>query len=273
MENYIIDSVINSGSFGTVKKAVDLRTNRHVAIKFLPLKRHDVPSVKNTNMINREIEIWSTLSQKKHPNILHLEEYHMGIENAAFVSEYCKRGTLADIQLKTNFNISEVKYIIKSVLNGLLYCHQLGILHSDIKPANILLSDDDNFKLCDFGHCQKNIHEFEGLWFRRGTPLYMSPEFYDHIEYGNNVDIWAVGILTYTLIFNKHPFFKKDDVVPPDFNNKSKFLEDLSLKSKSINIPENLAEKNTIDFLKKCLEYDKTKRLSCQEAIKHPFLN
>ena len=60
--NFVIGNVINSGSYGTVRKAVDIRTNEIVAIKSLPLKRHDIIESKNTNMINREIDVWSKLS-------------------------------------------------------------------------------------------------------------------------------------------------------------------------------------------------------------------
>ena len=266
INNFIIGNVINSGSYGTVRKAIDLRTNEIVAIKNLPLKRHDLIETKNTNMINREIDIWTKLSYKKHNNILHLKEYFWDKENVYFVSEYCQKGTLVNNQINKNFDLSEVKYIILSVLKGLLFCHQHDIAHSDIKPANILLADDNNLKICDFGHSQKNNFQYKGLFSKRGTPIYMAPELYDDCEYGNNVDIWAIGILTYMLIFNYHPFIKNYFV-----NSTFKDIKEMINVTK-FQKPPNIDE-TLLDFIKRCLEFDKTKRYTCEEALNHPFLD
>lgn len=268
INNFIIGNVINSGSYGTVRKAFDLRTNKTVAIKSLPLKRHDITPTKNTNMINREIDVWSKLSCKKHKNILHLEEYFQDSENIYFVSEYCQKGNLINIQSNKKFNIFEVKYITKAVLNGLLYCHQNNIIHSDIKPANILLSDDNNLKLCDFGHSQKNNFQYKGISARRGTPIFMAPELYcECIEYGKNVDIWAIGILAYMLFFNYHPFIN-------NYINNNISLNDLKNMINPIKFIKPLViDEIFLDFINHCLEFDKTKRFTCGDALNHPFLD
>jgi serine/threonine protein kinase len=264
--NFVIGNVINSGSYGTVRKAVDIRTNEIVAIKSLPLKRHDIIETKNTNMINREIDVWTKLSHEKHKNILYLKEYFWDVENVYFVSEYCQKGTLVNIQSNKKFDLLEVKYIIKSILSGILYCHKNDIAHSDIKPANILLSDDNNLKLCDFGHSQRNTSQYKGLLARRGTPVFMAPEIYDdYIEYGNNVDVWAIGILAYMLFFNCHPFIHNY------INATFKDIKDM-INIKKFKNPL-IIDDLFLDFIKHCLEFDKTKRYSCEEAINHPFLN
>lgn len=270
INDFIIRDIISSGSYGIVKKALDIRTDKHVAIKIMPLLRHDISPQKNNDLIKREIDNWTTLSIKPNKNILQLQEHFQDAENVYFVSELCSQGSLLNKtkQTKTNnININEIKTTIQSILKGISFCHENEIVHCDIKPANILLSDDNNWKLCDFGNSQRNKNEYDGLHSKRGTPFYIAPELFNetYIEYGSNIDIWAIGILTYYLIYDKHPLFNSKD----NFNIIKQKLQCCH------RLTWNLKDKDTslmIDFINKCIECDNKKRINSTDALNHPFL-
>lgn len=265
-KHFIMKDIIDSGSFGTVYRARYLKNNinKDNAVKIMPLKRHDINDYKNREIIHRELTNWQKVSGL--PNILKLEAFEIDNNIMFFISDYCSKGTLASINKTHEFSEREIKNIIKSVLTGIKSCHDNEIAHCDIKPYNILLSDDDQWQLCDFGNSKMNKSEYSGLFIHAGTPFYMSPEIFNKIEYGNNVDIWSVGILTFTLYFNGlHPF-------PNNLSNKGhkyiKFENNILWElDHALHISKELK-----DFIEKCLELDKTKRLNADEALQHPFL-
>jgi serine/threonine protein kinase len=261
IKNFIIKDVINCGNYGIVKKAIDTRISKNVAIKIMPLYRHDIPIKKNNELITREIDNWTTLSTQSNKNILQLNECFQDKENIYFVTELCSQGSLFNLNKK--FNINEIKIIIQSIVKGMFFCHEKEIAHCDIKPANILLSDDNNWKLCDFGNSQKNNHEYHGLHIKRGTPFFTAPELFSEsfTEYGNNIDIWAIGILTYYLLYNKHPLFdSKDD------------LNIIKNKMQCCHILKWDVNNEIYDFINKCIECDNKKRMNSFDALNHPFI-
>lgn len=100
----------------------------------------------------------------------------------------------------------EAKRIFKQLLTALSYCHRKSIAHRDIKLENILLDEDRNVKLIDFGFstCIPNDKKIKMFC---GTPSYMAPEIVMKLEYaGPPADIWASGVLLYALMNGKFPF-------------------------------------------------------------------
>lgn len=254
----MIGTVINSGRYGTVRSFFNKKLNKNVAIKILPKKRNDILDRKNSEMINREIIAWKELTGQK--NILELYDIFEDDENIYFMSEKCKDHNINELNV-FNLTDKEKKHISKSILNGIHQCHSRNYSHGDIKPANILMNENNIIKLCDFGNSLQTHHNNKGLFGFKGTPFYCSPEIMSRYnEYGKNIDIWSLGIIIYQFYhYNKHPFYTKGlcHILYID-NSKIEWEYDL--------------DKNTKDFILQCLNFDKDNRMNSEEALKHPFI-
>ena len=128
--------------------------------------------------------------------------------------EYCDKGNIYSAQsLKENglFELNECIFIVKNVLNGLNHIHSKNLIHRDIKAENILLISDPNkkepygfvTKICDLGFCREDDDNVKTFC---GTTSYMAPEIFKKNIYCNKVDIWAVGVLMYKMLFGDFPF-------------------------------------------------------------------
>ena len=226
---------LGKGAFGNVQLAIELKTDKKVAAKKIPTKILKDP--KQINFINNEILIsTTTLSDEKYlVKTLDLTE----IEGEKYmICEYCNGGDLYNYLHFYNkkyhhyFDEQIVKNIITQILKGLQSLHQNNIIHHDIKPANVLLSfendiDRDNFnmskctvKISDFG---LSNYQDNGENSIRGSPLYLDPNLFDRnvkletIE-NNKVDIWSLGIMAYELLFGVTPF-------EPNSNNRESMAD------------------------------------------------
>ena len=143
------------------------------------------------------------------------------------------------------------------------YIHEQRIVHRDIKIENILRSRDGSVRLADFGvsaFIEKNVDKIK--LENKGTPAYQAPEVYDGGVYNPFlVDIWALGITLYKLIFDQFPFMAQN-------------IKELSekIRKEEVQFPDN-ADKNLIDLIKKILQKDPEKRLSIDDILNHPWVS
>ena len=181
--------------------------------------------------------------------------------------EYCSLGSLRDV-IETRemaFTETQLKYICLSTLRGLVYLHNSGIVHRDLKAANILLNEQSQVKLCDFGISAKLSNEqTRRLKTTVGSPLWMAPEVIMEEKYDSKADIWSLGI---TLI-------ELAEGVPPYAHHST--LAVLRLIPK--NDPPKLEEperwsSDFNEFLDKCLQKDPTKRPSAIELLTVSYIN
>jgi serine/threonine protein kinase len=135
--------------------------------------------------------------------------------------------------------------------------HSKGIVHRDLKPENILMEDDKNIKLADFGFAVplKGGKSKQVL----GSPLYMAPEIISGKEYGSEVDIWAIGIISHILLSGYPPFFA---------NSKNGIFEAIqnSLPKISTSLPPECRQ-----MIEDCLHKDPSKRPSAQVLLTSEF--
>ena len=188
---YIFIKDLGNGGFGKVFLAKERVSNRFVAIKQLLTENKFLQE----NIIH-EIE---TVAKFENPNIVTF--YHHFREEGVFylVMEYCSGGSLRDkINSNTYTNTEAIDWVI-TLAESLRIIHKKGIIHHDIKPDNILFTQNGNIKIADFGVANKNM----------GTRSYMCPESFSWDFKSTNdprIDIYSLGVTLMELLTKKNPF-------------------------------------------------------------------
>lgn len=204
MNNYRLDKVLGQGSYAVVKLAEDKNSSQQVAIKiYEKYKLSDPRKMKN---VRREISILQIMD---HPNIIKLHQTIESSRQINLVMEYIGKTSLhAYLKAKVGKKLeeTEAKRVFRQIVKGISYCHAKNIVHRDLKLENILIDESGLVKLIDFGFsiC---IPKDKLLNIFCGTPSYMAPEIVSKKDYkGIHTDIWALGILLFTLLCGHFPF-------------------------------------------------------------------
>lgn len=193
---YVILNVLSDGAYGRVVRVRNEVTRKEYACKVI-LRSF----LKNSSMlftVEQELRVHSFL---KHKNIVNLEEIIYTDEAIYAIIEYCSHGDLYDFMVSNKQHKSFVRLhkIICQLAEALCYLHAKNIYHRDIKPENILLDENDNVKLCDFG-CICTISQQDASNVC-GTIGYMAPEMFDGKSYdAEKADVWAFGKTIYELL-------------------------------------------------------------------------
>jgi serine/threonine-protein kinase 24/25/MST4 len=176
------------GSYGSVYKARIIESSDIVAVKIIPLTEQD-----EMDSIQKEIAM---LRDCNHPNIVRYYGAWRAPDALWIAMEYCAGGSVSDIMHACNAPLEEavISYICAETLAGLVYLHALGRVHRDIKCGNILLTDNGEVKLADFGVAAQLTSTLSKRNTFIGTPHWMAPEVIQASQYDGKVDIWALGI-------------------------------------------------------------------------------
>lgn len=260
-EFYEIGETLGEGSFGSVRKGIQISTNQEVAIKTI-IKSY-VQRTDDTNAI-LEVEILRNLD---HPNILKIKEVIEDMRNYHIITELCTGGELfSKISLQKSLSESTVSLYMNQILSALSFCHDKGVLHRDIKPENMLFQfPDENspIKIIDFGVSDLNCNQ-KTLKFEQLTSIfYKAPEQFSNYCCDKS-DVWSVGVIIYLMLSGYLPFQGKNEK-KMEFSIKNSVL--------SFDSPEweNISE-FAKDLLTKILEKDPEKRLSAKDALLHPWI-
>ena len=216
LDRYIILDAIGSGGMGIVFKALQRSLERVVAVKILPC--HAVDSAEKVERFQREMRAVARLS---HPHVVQAIDAHESNGVYFFAMEYVAGCDLADLVLNQGSCTAEAAMeIIAQVAAGLEHAHQHGIVHRDVKPANILLSDDGVAKVLDLGLARTreqaqatadNQLTRDGL--AMGTVAYMSPEqAFDAKQADERSDVYSLGCTLYFLLHGR-PLFEVENGV------------------------------------------------------------
>ena len=169
-------------------KARIIESGDIVAIKIIPLTEQD-----EMESIQKEIAM---LRDCNHPNIVRYYGSWRAPDALWIAMEYCAGGSVSDIMHACNAPLEEsvISYICGETLAGLVYLHAMGRVHRDIKCGNILLTDNGEVKLADFGVAAQLTSTLSKRNTFIGTPHWMAPEVIQASQYDGKVDIWALGI-------------------------------------------------------------------------------
>ena len=192
---------IGKGSMGAVYKAKHVGLNRYVAVKLLPTVSDDQELVKRLLFEARAI------AKLEHPNIVQV--YDVGFQRGYFfmVMQLLKGETLeARIREAKKLPVHTALEIARDVAQGLAAAHEKGVIHRDVKPANIMLTEDGRARLTDFGLAQdvENPEEAPGIIV--GTPFYMSPEQWLGHKADERSDFYSLGVILFLAVTGRHPF-------------------------------------------------------------------
>ncbi|XP_069123059.1 maternal embryonic leucine zipper kinase-like isoform X1 [Argopecten irradians] len=253
---YHLRETIGSGGFAKVKLAYHALTGEKVAIKIMDKKSlgEDLPRVKT------EIEAMKVLC---HQHICKLFQVIETDTKFFMVLEYCPEGELFDyIVSKDRLEEDEARIFFRQIVSAVGYIHSQGYAHRDLKPENLLLDEDQNLKLIDFGLCAKPKGGMENhLYTCCGSPAYAAPELVSGKEYlGSEADLWSMGILLYALLCGYLPF---DDEKIPQLYRK--------IQSGKYDSPSWLSDESK-DLIALMLKVDPKRRITIQQLINHPWL-
>ncbi|MGE0190869.1 MAG: serine/threonine-protein kinase PknK [Planctomycetota bacterium] len=203
----LVEDEIGSGAFATVYRARDEVIGRRVALKVVERDRGP-EGERRARSVLREARLMGALSS---PHVVTLYRLHVADdESLVFEMELLDGGTLEQrLAEQGQLGESEIRYVVRGVLAALAAAHDQGVLHRDVKPANVLLGSGGAVKLADFGlgHLigQESLSSQEGSRLA-GTPAYMAPEVFAGRPASQASDLWSVGALLYRLLAGRLPF-------------------------------------------------------------------
>jgi len=209
ISHYRITDRLGGGGMGIVYKAIDVRLNRHVALKFLSPDLTRDPTAKE-----RFIHEAQAASALDHPNICTIHEIDETPDRELFLTmAYYEGETLKQRIERGQMTVGEAVDVAIQVAQALSRAHEAGIVHRDIKPANLMLPKDGPVKIVDFGIAKlvgRSDITKTGTTF--GTVSYMAPEVLRGAEAGPPADVWAVGVVLFEMLTGRRPFEGRDDI-------------------------------------------------------------
>ncbi|MFC2158330.1 protein kinase [Acidobacteriota bacterium] len=258
---YRIIEEIGRGGMGVVQKAHDTKLKRTVALKFLPPEYTHIPEVKERFMLEAQ-----AAASLDHPNICTVFEFDEA-EGQSFISMAYIHGQSLRKRIEANpLEPTESLRIVTQVAEGLNEAHQKGVVHRDIKSANIMVDDRGQAHIMDFGLARISGRAHvtkEGTTM--GTIAYMSPEQARGEEVDHRTDIWSLGILLYEILCGQFPFKGEHDqsVIYSILNERTPSARDLNP-----NIPIELD-----DVLRKALQKGRDRRYQDMQAFLNDLLS
>ncbi|KAL3521298.1 hypothetical protein ACH5RR_019447 [Cinchona calisaya] len=204
MQRYDFGRLLGQGNFAKVYYGRNLASGQSVAIKVI-----DKEKILKVGLINQTKREISVMGLVKHPNILQLYEVMATKTKIYFVLEYAKGGELFNKVAKGRLKEDIARKYFQQLITAVDFCHSRGVYHRDLKPENLLLDENGNLKVSDFGlSALAESKRQDGLLHTTcGTPAYVAPEVISRKGYdGVKADIWSCGVILFVLLAGYLPF-------------------------------------------------------------------
>ncbi|KAG0705566.1 Pkinase-domain-containing protein [Suillus ampliporus] len=261
-----VGRTIGKGSSGRVRIARHSKTGQYAAVKIVSknILMNSVSKLADSAehmllSIEREIVIMKLID---HPNIMRLYDVWETSSELYLILEYVEGGELFDYLCdKGRLSTFEALGYFQQIISAIDYCHRLNIAHRDLKPENLLMDQNKNIKVADFGMAAWQASSKNGLLQTAcGSPHYAAPEVIMGKEYnGRASDIWSCGVILFALLVGRLPF---DDEDLPTLLDK--------VKSGKFDMPSGI-DPLAKDLITKMLQKDVVKRVTIPEILTHPF--
>ncbi|KAL2105374.1 hypothetical protein VUR80DRAFT_8471 [Thermomyces stellatus] len=264
---YTLEELIGKGTFGRVYKATS-KTGRAVAVKIISIEEGDILDPKRSDTFGDILKEVNTLkllgtSGAKNVNVV-LDALLFG-QTIWMVTELCAGGSVATLMRPTG-GLPEkwIVPILREVAVAIYWVHKEGIIHRDIKCANILVTDSGQVQLCDFGVAGIIESRFDKRSTVTGTLQWMAPELFDsHVSYGTEVDIWAFGSLAYEVATGLPPN-ATTAIDPAQFGSY--------LKQHVPRLEGDQYSSQLKDLVAYCMVHDPKKRPPIELVQLHPYI-
>ena len=288
MQNkYDVLGVVGEGAYGIVYKCKNKETGKYVAIKRFKEVEDDL--VKKT--MKRELKM---LQKLHHPNVVDFQEAYKRKGNLYLVFEFVDKNLLELLQEHPQgLDPDLIRYLIYQLCKAIKYMHDQNIIHRDVKPENLLITENMELKLCDFGFsrlisgsCTEKLTDYVATRWYRAPELLLTQG-----EYGKEVDYWAIGCIMGELV-DGNPLFPGENEIDQIYciqkvlgnlteEQMNMFYNNPLFNGKDLlNVmkPETLQRrymgklnKTDISFMKGLLELDPKKRLNGNTVFSHPY--
>lgn len=233
---------VGRGAYGSVHKGIEIVTGNVVALKIINLDTED----DDVGDIQREVALLTQLRDA--PNVTKYYGCHLDGPRVWIVMEYAQGGSVRTLMKACPDGIVEEKYtviVVREVLAALAYLHRSGIIHRDIKAANILITAVGKVMICDFGVSALLTTATSKRNTFIGTPYWMAPEVAQAVpNYDTKADIWSLGILIYEMAKGS----------PPHSNLDAARVLQLLPRTRAPRLIEGEGSKDMRDFVALCLK-------------------
>ncbi|XP_062309732.1 hormonally up-regulated neu tumor-associated kinase homolog A [Osmerus eperlanus] len=260
--NYLIGRKLGEGSFAKVREGLHAKTGEKVAVKVIDKRKAKKDSYVTKNL-RREGHIQQMI---RHPNITQLLDI-LETENSYYlVMELCPGGNLMNrIYDQKRLDERETQKYVRQLVMAVEHLHRAGVVHRDLKIENLLLDEQDNIKLIDFGlsNCAGILGYSDPFSTQCGSPAYAAPELLSRKKYGPKVDVWSIGVNMYAMLTGTLPF----TVEPFSLRALHQKMVDKEMNP----LPPSLSTA-AICLLKKLLEPDPAKRPNIHQVMADSWL-
>ena len=268
---YNLTELIGKGSFGRVYKGIGQETSQIVAIKIIDIEESDLEAPKFATTMDdlaKEIKALQRLSEggAKNINVI-VDAFNIG-HSMWMVTEYCAGGSVATLMKPTAPGGLQEKWIIpilREVAEAVYWVHKEGIVHRDIKCANVLVTEAGGIQLCDFGVAGFVDTRADKRTTFIGTLHWMAPEMFDHdAKYATEVDIWAFGSMAFEAASGLPPNVAQGVMNPAQMGSW--------LRTHKPSLEGDQYSPQLKNLVQYCLELDPQKRPVIHQVQDHPYL-